>query len=75
MTNIKDIIVLFLFLFLGGYCKRMPARTKGKDIGKHIAHFSFLLPSQRMDTGNYDFMLEVEKFRTRNGKFWLIIDL
>lgn len=74
MINIKDIFVLFLFLFLA-YYKRIPPRTKGRDVGKPTAHFRFLLPNQRINTSNHYFMLEVEKFRSINGKCWLIIDL
>jgi len=56
-------------------CMRIPARTKEKDTGKHIAHFSFLLPNQRMSTDHYGFMPEVEKFRISIGKCCLIMHL
>lgn len=64
----------FVFTFTG-YCMRIPARTKERDTGKHIAHFSFLLPNQRMSTDYYNFMSEVEKLRISIGKFCLIMDL
>lgn len=54
---------------------RIPARTKEKDTDKHIAHFSFLLPNQRMSTDHYGFMPEVEKFRISIGKICLIMHL
>ena len=64
----------FVFTFTG-YCMRIPARTKEKDTDKHIAHFSFLLPNQRMSTDHYGFMPEVEKFRISIGKICLIMHL